>query len=130
MQERGTLEGLPTPPSSLDLDRVPSAARTGRAEFEERVAQHPESSPRLTAGDVDANWEAAYSSGDEAPGGDMPTPEQSVVSDIGAALGIEYNDDEELKAADKIERRDRNRWELDPASSEDYRNRTGRQDGN
>jgi hypothetical protein len=90
------------------------------------MARHHESSPALTGGDVDANWEAAYSSGDEAPGGDMPTPEQSVVSDIGAALGVEYNDGEELKASEKIERRDRNRWELDPASSEDYRNRTGR----
>jgi hypothetical protein len=122
-RERGTLEGLPTPPSSLDLDRDPSAARSGRAEFEERIAQHRESSPTLTGGDVDANWESAYSSGDEAPGGDMPTPEQSVVSDIGAALGVEYNDGEELKSSDKIDRRDRNRWELDPASSEDYRDR-------
>jgi hypothetical protein len=121
------LEGLPTPPSSLGLDPVASAARTGRAELEERLTLHPETSPRLTAGDVDANWEAAYSSGDEAPGGDMATPEQSVVSDIGAALGVEYNDDEELKPLDKIERRDRNRWELDPASSEDYRSRRGRE---
>jgi len=36
---------------------------------------------RKTAGDVDAGWEAAYSVGDEAPGGDNPTPGQTVVED-------------------------------------------------
>ena len=50
------------------------------------------------------------------------------MDDIGRALGVEYEDNEELKGADKIESRDRNRWELDPASSEDYQERT-RDDG-
>ncbi len=85
--------------------------------------QHNETSPELTGGDVDANWEDAYSVGDEAPGGDNPTPDQDRVDDIGRALGVEYQDNEELKAADKISSRDRHRWELDPASSEDYRDR-------
>jgi hypothetical protein len=75
---------------------------------------------------VDADWENAYSTGDEAPGGDMPTPDQDVVEEIGASLGVQYNDDEELKAVDKIADRDRHRWELDPASSDDYRDRNKR----
>lgn len=83
-------------------------------------AEHTESSPALTAGDVDADWAAAYSSGDEAPGGDTPTPDQGVVEEIGTALGVAYADDEELRGADKIEDRDRHRWELDPASADDY----------
>ena len=116
-------EEIPTPPSSLNLDRRPSAARTGRAEMEERRQEHTAAGPDLTAGDVDADWEAAYNTGDEAPGGDMPTPDQSVVAEIGTAVGIEYADNEELKAVDKIEQRDRQRWELDPASSEDYEER-------
>jgi Family of unknown function (DUF6335) len=116
-------EEVPTPPSSLDLDRRPSAARTGRAEIEERLQEHTAAGPDLTAGDVDADWEAAYSTGDEAPGGDMPTPDQAVVAEIGTAIGLEYADNEELKAVDKIEQRDRHRWELDPASSEDYEER-------
>jgi Family of unknown function (DUF6335) len=116
-------EDVPTPPSSLDLDRRPSAARTGRAEMEERLQEHTAAGPDLTAGDVDADWEAAYSTGDEAPGGDMPTPDQAVVAEIGTAIGVEYADNEELKAVDKIEQRDRHRWELDPASSEDYEER-------
>jgi Family of unknown function (DUF6335) len=113
----------PTPPSSLDLDQRASAARSGRREIEEHLSEHNETGPVLTAGDVDANWEAAYSSGDEAPGGDNPTPDQDVVDEIGRSLGLEYNDNEELKGADKVEARDRHRWELDPASSEDYDDR-------
>jgi len=116
-------EGVPTPPSSLDLDRRPSAARTGRHELQEARREHPEVSPELTAGDVDADWEDAYSVGDEAPGGDNPTPDQDRVDDIGKALGVQYDDNEELKAADKISQRDRHRWELDPASSDDYKDR-------
>ena len=81
---------------------------------------HNEVSPEITGGDVDASWEDAYSTGDEAPGGDNPTPDQDRVDDIGKALGVQYEDSEELKAADKIAERDRHRWELDPASAEDY----------
>jgi uncharacterized protein DUF6335 len=117
-------ENVPTPPSSLDLDRTAaSAARSGRREMRESRLEHTEASPELTAGDVDADWEEAYSVGDEAPGGDNPTPDQDRVDDIGKALGVEYQDNEELKASDKIAERDRHRWELDPASSEDYQDR-------
>ena len=112
-----------TPPSSLDLDRTASAARSGRRSLKDRFSEHTETSPALTAGDVDADWESAYSVGDEAPGGDNPTPDQDIVDDIGRAVGNEYQDNEELKGANKIEKRDRNRWELDPASSEDWDDR-------
>ena len=56
----------------------------------------------MTGGDVDADWESAYSVGDEAPGGDNPTPDQDIVDDIGRAVGVEYQDNEELKGADKV----------------------------
>ncbi len=109
-----------TPPSSLDLDRTASSARSGRRSLRERYNEHTETSPALTAGDVDADWESAYSVGDEAPGGDNPTPDQDIVDEIGRAVGVEYQDNEELKGADKVAKRDKNRWELDPASSEDW----------
>jgi len=109
-----------SPPSSLDLDRTASAARTGRRALGKRHDQHTETSPALTGGDVDADWESAYSVGDEAPGGDNPTPDQDLVDDIGRAVGVEYQDNEELKGEAKIAKRDRNRWELDPASSDDW----------
>jgi hypothetical protein len=113
----------PTPPSSLDLDRHPSAARSGQSGTREHLSEHNESSPVLTGGDVDADWEQAYSSGEEAPGGDNPTPDQDIVDEIGRALGLEYDDDEELKGAGKLEERDKHRWELDPASAEDFEDR-------
>ena len=114
---------VPTPPSSLDMDRTASAVRTGRREMKERRDELTQTSPAMTGGDVDADWESAYSVGDEAPGGDNPTPDQDIVDDIGRAVGVEYEDNEELKGADKVAKRDRHRWELDPASSEDYNDR-------
>ena len=114
---------VPTPPSSLDLDRTASSARSGRRELSRRLDEHTETGPALTAGDVDADWESAYSVGDEAPGGDNPTPDQDVVDDIGKAVGVQYEDSEELKGEAKISKRDKHRWELDPASAEDYEER-------
>ena len=122
-QLREIEESIPEPPSSLNMDRKASAARTGRAEMRQARREHTETSPALTGGDVDADWEDAYAVGDEAPGGDNPTPDQDIVDDIGRSLGVEYQDNEELKAADKVAERDKHRWELDPASSEDYKDR-------
>ena len=42
--------------------------------------------------------------GDEAPGGEDPTPDEDLVDDIGKALGATYDDNEELKASEKIAR--------------------------
>jgi hypothetical protein len=124
-RERRTISDdiVPSPPSSLDLDRSASAARSGRREMLEKLTEHTETSPALTAGDVDADWESAYSVGDEAPGGDNPTPDQDIVDDIGRAVGVEYQDNEELKGEKKIIERDKHRWELDPASSDDWEDR-------
>ena len=114
---------LATPPSSLDMKRRGSAARTGRAELDQTRRDHRSMTPEITGGDVDVDVEDAYFTGEEAPGGDNPTPDQDIVDDIGKALGVEYADNEELKAADKVTERDKHRWELDPASSEDYKDR-------
>ena len=107
------------------MDRRGSAARTGRAEMAQSIARTPRHAPAITGGDLDVDVEDAYFTGDEAPGGDNPTPDQDVVDDIGKALGVEYEDNEELKGADKVAERDKHRWELDPASSEDYKDRKG-----
>ena len=123
-RERRTLDDvIPTPPSSLDMDRHGSAVRTGRAEMAESRANQASLTPDISAGDVDVNVEDAYFVGDESPGGDNPTPDQDVVDEIGKALGVEYQDAEELRGSDKVSDRDKHRWELDPASSEDYKNR-------
>jgi hypothetical protein len=117
-------DAIQTPPSSLDMDRHGSAARTGRKGLEANIRRHNDMSPALTGGDVDADWENAYFSGDEAPGGDNLTPDQEDVEDMGKALGVEYQDNEELQGSDKVVKRDAHRWELDPASSDDYKDRT------
>ena len=116
-------ETVQMPPSSLDMNCQGSAVRTGRAEMAESRVNHKTMTPAITGGDVDANIENAYFSGDEAPGGDNPTPDQDIVDDIGKALGVEYQDSEELRASDKVVERDKHRWELDSASSEDYKER-------
>ena len=108
-------------PSSLGGGGGASAAASGRRELKDKLRKHTSTGPALTSGDVDADWESAESVGDEAPGGDNPTPDQDVVDDIGRALGVEYEDDEELQGGAEIKERDRHRWELDPATKdEDY----------
>jgi hypothetical protein len=122
-QLREIEESVEGPPSSLNMDRTPSAASSGRRRMQQTLNETNETGPVLTGGDVDADWGDAYAVGDEAPGGDNPTPDQDIVDDIGKALGVEYQDNEELKGADKVTERDKHRWELDPASSDDYLDR-------
>ena len=105
---------------SESSDRMMSAARSGHDELRAELVRHTEASPALTAGDMDARWQDAYAVGDEAPGGDNPTPDQDRVDEIGKALGIEYQDDQELQGGDELTERDHHRWELDPASSDDW----------
>jgi Family of unknown function (DUF6335) len=116
---RKTVADIHGIPSSLDANRGPSAAKSGRADMKDRLSRTTGAGPALTGGDIDADWESAESVGDEAPGGDNPTPDQDVVDDIGRALGVEYDDDEELQGGAEIVDRDRHRWELDPASKDD-----------
>jgi hypothetical protein len=117
---RKTVADIRGIPSSLDMDRSPSAAKSGRAELKDKLAKSTSGGAAITAGDVDADWESAEAVGDEAPGGDNPTPDQDVVDDIGRALGVEYEDDEELQGGAEIADRDRHRWELDPSSKDDF----------
>jgi hypothetical protein len=79
---------------------------------EEEAREYTQSSPRLTAGDVDADWRRADSVGEEAPGGTVATPDQDVVDDIGRALGVPRAPDEPFRTSGEIlEGRDRYRPE-------------------
>ena len=80
---------LPAPDAPPTVDRAPSSGAGHRA-LRERLYDHPEASPALTGGDVE---------------------------EIGRALGIRYDDDEELRGADKIIDHDKHRWDPDPAST-------------
>jgi hypothetical protein len=93
----------------------------------------PEGETRLTFEVIDAdnNEEAVMAelddftdedstvSGEESVGGSTPTPDQDIVDELGQALGIGYEDYEPLHTADKLEDRDQDRWELNPASVEE-----------
>ena len=66
----------------------------------------------LTGGDVDADWQRAWDSGDEAVGGSTATPDQDIVDEIGRALGVEQAPDAEVRTSREIlSERDRHRWE-------------------
>jgi hypothetical protein len=91
-----------------------------------KLREHHNTSPRISGGDIDADWEHD-DAGDETVGGSSPTPGQDVVEELGEAVGVTYEDNEPLHTTDKVAERDRNRWELDPASSEDYNDRVNRE---
>ena len=106
-----------------DIEPPAPDITAGSAKLAHRLANDPLADPSITSGDVDAQWAGAQFSGDESAVSSMSTPGQSQVDDIGTAMGVTYEDNEELKAGEKERSRDRKRWELDPASSDDYQDR-------
>jgi hypothetical protein len=96
---------------------------SGSEQLSRRLRDHHSQTPKLSGGDIDAAWDQA-DAGDETVGGSNPTPDQDVVDELGEALGVTYQDNEELGTTEKLEKRDRKRWDLDPASSEDYQERS------
>lgn len=91
----------------------------GRDTLLEELEEHNSLSPRISGGDIDASWQTANVAGEETVGGSSPTPDQDVVDELGAAAGLTYDDDEPLDSDKKVLDRDRNRWELNPASADD-----------
>jgi len=81
-----------------------------------RLRNNTAASPKDAGGDLDASWEDVNESGSESVGGDNPTPDQSMVEENANAVGVNFEDNEELEFLDKIERRDRDRYELDEGS--------------
>jgi hypothetical protein len=95
---------------------------SGSSELYEKLKNHNSKGPQLSGGDIDAAWESSDISGEESVGGTAPTPDQDIVDDLGEAVGISYNDNEELNTEEKLGERDRNRWELDPRSADEEQN--------
>jgi hypothetical protein len=124
--DAGTLESEEYQPSDevrLEFEEAARLGQSGERRFNDHLNQYHETSPELAGGDLDAAWEAA-DVGEELVGGENPTPDQSVVEELGRAVGIVYADAEPLKSTDKIADRDQHRWELDPASSEGFEGRS------
>ncbi|MDF5721481.1 MAG: DUF6335 family protein [Rhizonema sp. PD37] len=104
------------------VKEVPGYNIGGRTMRDER-REYTDTSPELTGGDVDADWQDADSVGEEAVGGTVATPDQNVTEELEAAVGLEMDDRAFLRTNDILEQRDDQRWELDPTSSEDYQDR-------
>jgi len=100
-------------------------SRCGGADLARKLREYTDRQPELAGGDVDAAWDQA-DGGEETVGGSNPTPGQDVVDELGFASGVVYEDNEPLHTAEKLRRRDTKRWELNPASSEDYQERNHR----
>ena len=82
----------------------------------QRLQNNTAASPADAGGDVDADWEDVNDAGSESIAGDSPTPDQSLVEENAKAMGVSFEDNEELDFLDKIEKRDRDRFELDENS--------------
>jgi len=90
---------LPTDPEvSQEFEDAQRAAGSGSSLLGHRLREHNSSTPELSANDVDAKWDRA-DVGDETVGGDNMTPDQSVVDEIGEAVGLTYDDAEPLRTS-------------------------------
>lgn len=105
------IDDLPSPDLEPDAVDLAATARPMSPQASKEIA--------LAAGDLDASFHG-LDSGEEAPGGSDPLPDQDDVDEIGAALGVVEQDGKPLATTEKILGRDEHRWELDPASSEDF----------
>ena len=108
---------------SDDIEPPIPDVTAGAAKLNHRLQNDGLADTSITGGDVDAQFEGAQFSGDESAVSSMTTPEQNQVDETGQAMGVTYQDNEELKFGEKERSRDIKRWELDPASSDDYNER-------
>jgi hypothetical protein len=95
-----------------EIAHVPQAP----GELAERLFENNAASPADSGGDIDAIWEEVNSTGSEAVFGHNPTPDQSDVEENAHAMGIDFQDNEPLDIVEKMERRDRHRFELEESS--------------
>jgi hypothetical protein len=116
-RKRSSKRTNPPRPDEEELEGPPPREATGLRDDRERnaaetLAEHTSTSPELSGGDVDADWQRADSVGEEAVGGTVATPDQDIVDDLGDALGVPRSPDDEVRPSREIlEERDRYRWE-------------------
>lgn len=121
----GRVESEKFEPSKEVKEEFNDAAQLGSAghsQLIKKLREHHADSPKLSGGDIDAAWDES-DVGEESVGGGNPTPDQNVVDELGDAMGLNYEENEPLHSTEKLEDRDKHRWELNPASSEGYQER-------
>ena len=111
-------ENEPVPDEEMQnfINEEIAGAPSNPEELLDRVREHHSSSPADSGGDIDAEWEDVNDSGAETVFGHNPTPDQSDVEENAHAIGVNFEDNQELDLHDQLERRDRRRFELDPRS--------------
>ena len=107
---------VPDPEIEEFMEQEISRAPKDPDSLAQRLRNNTAASPRDAGGDLDAAWEDVNDSGSETVAGDNPTPDQSLVEENASAVGVSYEDNEELEFIEKIEKRDRDRYELDENS--------------
>ncbi|HEV2763652.1 MAG TPA: DUF6335 family protein [Pyrinomonadaceae bacterium] len=107
---------VPDPEIEQFMEEEIARAPKDPHQLAERLRNNTAASPLDAGGDPDAAWEDVNDSGTETVAGDNPTPDQSDVEENAHAVGVNFEDNEELEFIDKIDRRDRERFELDPRS--------------
>ena len=107
---------MPDPEIEEFMEEEIARAPKDPEQLSRRLRNNTAASPTDAGGDLDASWEDVNDSGTESVSGDNPTPDQSDVEENAHAVGVNFEDNEELDVLNKIERRDRQRFELDPRS--------------
>jgi hypothetical protein len=107
-------ENEPVPDEEMQdfINEEIASAPSNPEELLDRVREHHSSSPADSGGDIDAEWEDVNDSGAETVFGHNPTPDQSDVEENAHAMGIDFQDNEPLDLLEKMEKRDRDRFEL------------------
>ena len=109
-------EQVPDEETQAFIDGEIASAPSAPRELLDRLNENHAASPADSGGDIDAEWEDVNDSGAETVFGHNPTPDQSDVEENAHAMGIDYEDNEPLDILEKIEKRDRDRYELNENS--------------
>ena len=92
------------------------------SELLRELTEHHGVSPTDSGGDVDADWQRAQSSGEEAVGGSVATPDQDIVDELARPLGVERPPNAQVITSDEIlSARDRRRWRTEQQTDEEAR---------
>jgi hypothetical protein len=110
---------VPDPEIEDFMEEEISRAPKDPDKLAQRLRENTAASPEDSGGDIDADWEDVNDSGTETVAGDNPTPDQSDVEENAHAIGVNFEDNEELDFIGKIDARDRDRFELDEGSKTD-----------
>ena len=107
---------VPDPEIEEFMEEEIARAPKDPGQLAQRLRNNTAASPQDSGGDLDATWEDVNDSGEESASGDNPTPDQSDVEENAHAIGVNFEDNQELDFTDQLERRDSRRFELDPRS--------------